>query len=124
MVTSETRPVRYRVELFGLMTFGMPEGVKVRVLDLSETGAFIERPQLPEDPQEGDGVTLSLAFPSIGKWTAAGKVTRLGNSRLELKRPKAAHVSVAREGFGIEFVDLEEDTLEQLREFLEMLDQR
>jgi hypothetical protein len=123
-MTPETRPVRYRVELFGLLTLGSPEGVKVRVLDLSETGAFLEQPELPEDPQEGDAVTLALAFPGIGKWTAKGAITRLGRSRLELKRPKAAHVTVVREGFGIEFVALDDEALEQLRDFLELLDQR
>ncbi len=124
MFTAEIRPVRYRVELFGLLTFATPEGVKVRVLDLSETGAFVERPELPEEPQEGDEVTLALAFPGIGRWTATARVTRLGNSRLELKRPKAEHVTVVRAGFGLEFVALGDDGLEQLRDFLELLDQR
>lgn len=120
----EARPVRYRVELFGLLSAGDGEGVKVRVLDLSESGAFVERPELPEEPQEGDRVTLWLAFPGIGKWTTQGLVCRLGNSRLELKRPKAAHVTVVREGFGIEFIELGDEPLEQLRDFLELLDQR
>ena len=124
MVT-EARPVRYRVELFGLLGLaGVGDGVKVRVLDLSETGAFVERPELPEEPQEGDEVTLSLAFPGIGKWVASAKVCRMGTSRLELKRPRAAHVTVTREGFGIEFVELGDERLEQLRDFLELLDQR
>ena len=123
-MTPEARPVRYRVELFGLLTVGDGEGVKVRVLDLSETGAFVEQPELPEDPQEGDLLSLTLAFPGIGKWTSPARVSRLGTSLLELKRPKAAHVTVMREGFGIEFVELNDDLLEQLRDFLELLDQR
>ena len=101
----EARPVRYRVELFGLLTVGEAEGVKVRVLDLSETGAFVERPELPDEPQEGDELMLSLAFPGIGKWTTPARVCRPGSSRLELKRPGVAHVTVSREGFGIEFID-------------------
>lgn len=124
MIGPEVRPVRYRVELFGLLTIGAVEGVKVRVLDLSETGAFVERPELDEDPQEGDLATLTLAFPGIGKWVSPARVCRLGSSRLELKRPKAAHVTVTREGFGMEFEDLGDDALEQLRDFLELLDQR
>lgn len=120
----EVRPVRYRVELFGLLVLGTADGVKVRVLDLSETGAFVERPPLPEDPQEGDQLTLTLAFPGIGKWIAQGVVCRLGTSRLELKRPKAAHVTVVRDGFGLEFRGLSDEGLEQLRDFLELLDQR
>ncbi|GEM_PF-2360126 len=124
---TEVRPVRYRVELFGLLKLGDAEGTKVRVLDLSETGAFIERPVLPEpddEPQEGDAVTLTLAFPGIGKWRAKARVTRLGNSLLELKRPKAVHVTVMREGFGLEFEGLDDESLEQLRDFLELVDQR
>ena len=121
---SEVAPVRYRVELFGLLVVGADEGVKVRVLDLSETGAFVERPELPEDPQEGDPLTLSLAFPGIGKWTAAAVACRPGTSRLEVKRPGVAHVTVIREGFEIEFVDLEDEALDQLRDYLELLDQR
>ena len=123
-MTTEARPVRYRVELFGLLAMGPADGVKVRVLDLSETGAFLERPELPEEPQEGDEVTLTLAFPGIGKWIARGVVSRFGSSRLELKRPKAAHVTVVREGFGVEFQGMGEDELEQLRDFLELLDGR
>jgi hypothetical protein len=121
---TEARPVRYRVELFGQLALGDAEPVKVRVLDLSETGAFVERPDLPDESQEGDFVTLDLAFPGIGKWTTEGRVSRLGTSLLELKRQNAAHVTVIRDGFGIEFLGLDDDALEQLRDFLELLDQR
>ncbi len=124
---TEVRPVRYRVELFGLLQQGDAEGIKVRVLDLSETGAFIERPVTPEpddELQEGDAATLTLAFPGIGKWMSRVRVTRLGSSLLELKRPKAVHVTVMREGFGLEFDGLDDDLLEQLRDFLELVDQR
>lgn len=123
-MSPEARPVRYRVELFGLLTVNAGEEVKVRVLDLSETGAFVERPELPDDPQEGDQLDFALAFPGVGKWNTLAQVCRLGHSRLELKRPRAAHVTVVREGFGIEFLRMDDDTLEQLRDFLEQLDQR
>lgn len=118
--------MRYRVELFGLMTTpSLPAGVKVRVLDLSETGAFVERPKDElDDLQEDDWVMLTLAFPGVGKWTARSLVTRHGNSRLELKRPKAVHVTVVRDGFALEFDVLPDEALEQLRDFLELLDQR
>ena len=124
MSSPEPRPVRYRVELFGLLKAAAPEGVKVRVLDLSENGAFIERVDALDEVQEDDWVTLTLAFPGVGVWTARALVCRLGNSRLELKRPKASHVTVVRDGFGIEFDVLADDSLEQLRDFLELLDQR
>ncbi|MBS1150899.1 MAG: hypothetical protein H6Q89_2597 [Myxococcaceae bacterium] len=123
-MTTEVRPVRYRVELFGLLTAGAAEAIKVRVLDLSETGAFLERPELADDLQEGDPVTLALSLPGIGMWTTGARVSRMGTSRLELKRPGAAHVTVTREGNGIEFVELGDEGLEQLRDFLELLDQR
>lgn len=124
----EVRPVRYRVELFGLLGLPgeLPEGLKVRVLDLSETGAFVELPDLPGDCEvvEGDVVGLTLAFPGIGKWTVEGKISRFGSSRVELKRPKAAHVTVVRPGFAIEFDPLGDDALEQLRDFLELVEER
>lgn len=124
----EPRAVRYRLELFGLLSLPaeLPEGLKVRLLDLSEGGAFIEQPDLPADAeiQEGDPVELTLAFPGIGKWIVAGTVSRFGKSRLELKRPKAAHVTVMRAGFAIAFDALSDDALEQLRDFLELVEER
>lgn len=124
MNATEPRPVRYRVELFGLLVAGDSPGVKVRVLDLSETGAFIERVEGVDELQEGDPVKLTLAIPGVGQWSASARVGRLGKSRLELKRPTAAHVTVVRDGFGLEFQGLDGDSLEQLRDFLELLDQR
>jgi hypothetical protein len=120
---SEPRPVRYRVELFGLLIrAGQPDGTKARFLDLSETGAFVERVPALDELQAGDAVAVTLAFPGSGEWTAKAAVCRLGTSRLELKRAKAAHVTVVREGFGLEFQELTDESLEQLREFLERLD--
>ena len=124
MNATEPRPVRYRVELFGLLTIGAAEGIKVRVLDLSETGAFIERVEGLDELQQDDKVRLTLSFPGVGQWWVDAVVGRLGNSRLELKRPKVSHVTVVRDGFGLEFQSLEDDALEQLRDFLELLDQR
>lgn len=124
----EARPVRYRVELFGLLELPgeLPEGLKVRVLDLSETGAFVEQPDFPADAEvvEGDQVGLTLAFPGIGKWSVLGTISRFGSSRLELKRPKAVHVTVTRPGFGIEFGELTDEALEQLRDFLDLVEER
>ena len=124
MTVAEPRPVRYRVELFGLLEVASSPGVKVRLLELSENGAFIERTQEMDDLQEDDPVSVTLAFPGIGKWTARARICRLGNSRLELKRPKAAHVTVVRDGYGMRFETLTDEALEQLRDFLELLDQR
>ena len=120
----EARPVRYRVELFGQLSLGGGEPVMVRVLDLSETGAFVERPERGDDCQEGDPLILHLDFPGVGKWSADSRVSRLGTSLLELKRTNAAHVTVSREGFGIEFLEMGDEELEQLRDFLELIDQR
>lgn len=124
MNSSEPRPVRYRVDLFGLVCVGNNPGDKVRVLDLSETGAFVERNLATVELQQGDTVQLILAFPGIGTWKTIAQVGRLGTSRLELKRPKATHVTVSREGFALEFVTLDDELLEQLRDFLELVDQR
>ena len=110
-MTTEPRPVRYRCELFGLFGADAVERVKVRVLDLSESGAFVEScPELP-DLQEGDLGQLTLSLPGIGAWQAATRVSRYGKSRLEIKNPAVAHLTVVREGFGVEFDALPDDTL-------------
>ncbi len=118
------RPVRYRCSLRGdLVTVEGPI-VVVQMIDVSEKGVFIERAPELDDLQVGDHARLRLPLPGSATWSSEVVVTRLGTSRRELKHPGAAHVTVVRDGFGLEFLELEDDSLEHLRDFLELLDQR
>ncbi|MCU0701928.1 MAG: PilZ domain-containing protein [Myxococcaceae bacterium] len=117
------RPVRYRCELFArLEAQGAP--VKVRVLELSETGAFVEEAPGFDEAQVDDVGHLTLALPGGEPWTGRFRVARLGTSRRELKASGVEHVTVAAQGYGLEFAHDDDDELERLRDFLELLDLR
>ncbi len=103
---------------------GAGAAVVVQMIDVSEKGVFIERAVELDELQVGDRARLRLPLPGSATWSAQVVVTRLGSSRRELKHPGVAHVTVVRDGFGLEFVELEDDSLEHLRDFLELLDQR
>jgi hypothetical protein len=117
------RPVRHRCELVARLELG-PKPLKVRVLDLSEAGAFIEESADLEDLQVGDEGRLTIALPGGSNWQATIIVTRIGSSRRDVKHPSVAHVTIVAVGYGIEFADMEDDSLEQLRGYLELLDER
>jgi len=118
------RPVRHRCELVARLDWESRTPLKVRVLDLSEAGAFIEETAGLEELQVGDALHLTIALPGGDHWKANAVVTRLGTSRRDLKHPTVAHVTVSAAGFGVEFSEMAEDALEQLRGFLELLDER
>ncbi|MBL8954176.1 MAG: PilZ domain-containing protein [Myxococcaceae bacterium] len=118
------RPVRHRCELVARLDARGRPGLKVRVLDLSEAGAFIEEGDGLEELQVGDSFQLTIALPGGAHWQASAVVSRLGTSRRDLKHPTVAHVTVSATGFGVEFAAMEDDALEQLRGFLELLDER
>jgi hypothetical protein len=118
------RPVRHRCELVAKLEIEGLQPLKVRLLDLSEAGAFVEETKALEEVQVGDRLTLTIALPGGDAWRAAAVVTRIGKSRRDLKHPSVAHVTVSATGFGVEFRELPEDGLEQLRDFLELLDER
>jgi hypothetical protein len=118
------RPVRHRCELFARLDLEGQKPLKVRVLDLSEAGAFVEEAPGLEELQVGDGFDLTIALPGGDHWKARAVVTRLGTTRRDLKHPTVAHVTVSAAGFGVEFSEMAEDSLEQLRGYLELLDER
>jgi len=117
------RPVRHRCDLAARLESAQQSPLKVKVLELSETGAFIEEAAGLEELQVGDELKLTIALPG-GNWSSGAIVTRLGSSRRDVKHPSVAHVTVAANGFGIEFTEMEDDALEQLRGYLELLDER
>lgn len=94
------------------------------MLDLSEAGGFIEEQPGLEDVQVGDELKLTIALPGGDAWQATAVVTRTGSSRRDLKHPSVAHVTVSAVGYGIEFAHMADDALEQLRGYLELLDER
>jgi hypothetical protein len=117
------RPVRHRCELMARLERAGAAPLKVTVLDLSEHGAFIEECEGLNELQVGDATSLTIALPG-GNWQSAALVSRLGTNRRDVKHPSVEHVTVAAPGFGLEFEGLKDDALEQLRDYLELLDER
>lgn len=115
------RPIRYRCDIAAPLEFEAFAPVRVRILDLSETGAFVETDL---DLQYGDRGKMSIAFPGGDPWIADVQVIRLGASQREVRHPKVDNVTVLRAGAGLTFVDVPEDERERLRGFLELLDER
>jgi hypothetical protein len=118
------RPVRHRCELVAKLQLEGAAALKVRVLELSEAGAFIEETNGTEDVQVGDEAALTIALPGGSNWESEAVVTRIGSSRRDVKHPSVAHVTLSAHGFGVEFTQMEDDNLEQLRGYLELLDER
>src|SRR5687767_9097408 len=115
----DTRATRYRCDLQARLEFGA-HALDVRILDLSETGAFIAT---EEDIQVDDRGRLGIPLPGGGDpvW-ADVTVVRLGKSQLEIRHPRVDNVTVTRLGVGLRFESVPEDEIERLRGFLEILD--
>jgi hypothetical protein len=118
------RAVRYRCELHARLDLDAQNQVKGRVLELSEVGAFVEDGPGLEDSQVGDGGLLTLALPGGDPWTGRFEITRWGNTRRDVRDDRVDHVTVTAPGFGLEFVEIDDDELERLRDFLELLELR
>lgn len=117
------RAVRYRCELFAQFELAAG-GYQVRVLEISEGGAFLETVDGLEDLQVGEQASLSIALPGGDPWQTQVRVTRHGTSRLDVHHPSVDHVTVATPGVGVVFDEMPDDELERLRDFLELLDNR
>ncbi|MCA3011301.1 MAG: PilZ domain-containing protein [Myxococcaceae bacterium] len=115
------RAVRFRCDLHGRLGGG---ALKVRVLELSERGAFVEEPPETAELQVGDEGRLTLSLPGGAPWTCRFRVVHLGTARRELNVAGLQHVTVSVRGFGVEFDHDDEDELERLRDFLELLELR
>lgn len=119
------RPVRYRCEIASQIELDSGgDAARARVLELSETGAFVEEVAGLCEVQPGDGGVIGIPLPGGDPWIAHVRFNRAGTGRLELRTPRAEHVSVSVRGFGVEFDALDEAELERLRDFLELLDNR
>lgn len=118
------RPVRLRVTLVGELR---PDGLAtstVRVLELSETGAFVEACAALADLQVEDACVLRLAVPSGETIDLPARVARAGASRRELPHAQVQHLTALAPGWGLAFEGLLPDTLDQLRDYLELLESR
>ncbi len=115
------RPVRYRCELHARLTLEGEEPRMLRVLDLSEGGAF-----LASDDELDFGATglLTLALPGGDPFDVKVRVVRLGSSQLEVRHKRVELITVSRTGAGVVFEELPEEEIERLRGFLELLDER
>jgi hypothetical protein len=120
---TQPRPVRYRCELFASIEADELQS-RARVLEMSESGAFIEEAEGFDDRQVGDEATMTLALPGGEPWSGRFRISRLGTGRRELKDPRVEHVTVSARGYGVEFVEVDDDELERLRDFLELLELR
>lgn len=119
----QERHVRYRCELYARVHTETID-VKARVLELSESGAFIEETAGFDEQQVEDEGVMTLALPGGEPWTGSFRVMRLGSSRREVRDPRAQHVTVSAAGYGVEFLQIDDDELERLRDFLELLELR
>ena len=119
------RPVRYRCEIASQIELDDgSDPVRARVLELSEKGAFIEEVPGLDDVQSGEGAVIGIPLPGGEPWVSHVKFLRTGLGRVDVRTPRAEHVSVAVRGYGVEFDEIPDDELERLRDFLDLLDSR
>jgi hypothetical protein len=119
------RPVRYRCEIASQIELDSgADPVRARVLELSEKGAFIEEVPGLDDVQSGEGAVIGIPMPGGDPWVSHVKFLRTGVGRVDVRTPRAEHVSVAVRGYGVEFDEIPDDELERLRDFLDLLDSR
>ena len=68
--------------------------------------------------------SIGIPLPGGEPWVAHIRFTRMGTGRIDVRTPLAEHVSVSVRGYGVEFDQLDDEELERLRDFLELLDNR
>lgn len=118
----DDRAIRYRCDLQARLDRGDGQKHPVRILQLSESGAFVDPEQL--DLQYGDRCRLTIPLPGGDPWHAEVTVVRLGRSQRELRHPRVENFTVTRLGVGVTFDHVPDDEVERLRGFLELLDER
>jgi hypothetical protein len=119
------RPVRYRCEIASQVELDDGSApVRARVLELSENGAFIEEVPGLAEVQSGEGAVIGIPLPGGDPWVSHVVFLRSGTGRVDVRTPRAEHVSVTVRGYGVEFDSIPDDELERLRDFLDLLDTR
>lgn len=122
-MATQPRPVRYRCELYARVE-ALGGAAQARVLEVSEVGAFIEECEALGPLQVDDAGLMTLALPGGDPWAGRFQVRRLGTSRREVRDRRADHLTVVAHGYGVEFQGVDDDELERLRDFLELLELR
>ena len=113
--------MRYRCELLARLALQGEPAREVRVLDLSESGAFLASDEELDFDAQG---TLTLALPGGAPFGVRIRVVRLGSSQLEIRHRKVEMITVSRQGAGVSFEELPDGEVDRLRGFLELLDER
>ncbi|HEY1088360.1 MAG TPA: hypothetical protein VGE37_11720, partial [Archangium sp.] len=85
---------------------------------------FIEEVPGLDDVKSGEGAVIGIPLPGGEPWVSHVKFLRTGLGRVDVRTPRAEHVSVAVRGYGVEFDEIPDDELERLRDFLDLLDGR
>ena len=115
------RAARYRCDLVAPLTLPELGLLEVRVIELSESGAFVET---TAGLQHGDVGRLSLPFPGGEPWEVQVRVTSLGKGLREVHQPRIDNLTVRREGVGLEFEAVTDEARERLLGFLDLLEER
>lgn len=119
------RPVRYRCELQSQLELDSSgELVQARVVEISETGGFVEEVPGLLDVQPGEGATIAVPLPGGDPWVARITFLRNGLGRLELRNARVENLTLQVRGYGITFDKVGAADRERLLDFLDLLDSR
>ena len=114
------RPTRHRCNLPARLKMPGHAPLDVSLLDLSESGAFLET---TSDVPFGDTAELVIEFPSKVPWTTPVKVTRLGSGQRLVTGPTDQTMAVICDGVGVHFVGLSAAMKDAVRSYLSTLDE-
>lgn len=122
---TRSRPVRYRCELQSQLELDSSgELVQARVVEISETGGFVEEVPGLLDVQPGEGATIAVPLPGGEPWVARVTFLRNGLGRLELRNARVENLTLQVRGYGITFDKVGAADRERLLDFLDLLDSR
>jgi hypothetical protein len=119
------RPVRYRCDLKARIELDTSGALcSARLVELSETGGFVEEVPALADVQPGEGATVALPLPGGAPLTARVTFLRAALGRVEIRTPLAEHLTVQVRGFALSFERMGAEDAARLRDFLDLLDTR
>jgi hypothetical protein len=119
------RPVRYRCELQSQLELDSTgELVQARVVEISETGGFVEEVPGLLDVQPGESATIAVPLPGGEPWVARITFLRNGLGRLELRNPRVENLTLQVRGYGVTFDKMGAADRDRLLDFLDLLDSR
>lgn len=113
------RPIRQRCDLAARLELNGASH-PVRVLDLTEAGAFVESEL---DLQYGDAGWLRIDLAEGETCSCHVTVVRLGRSQREIHHPQVEHVAVTRPGAGLRFDAVPPDDAARLARLVARLEE-